>query len=164
MNGYVDVASSLLATPGVDANAVSNSGKTALMHAAIHDRVDVARLLLATPGIDMNARDDNDGYTALMHAVAAFGDGVDVARLLLATPGVDVNAKDNEGKTALALAAMYVKGELVEMLLRRKDVDKNAVDAALEIVLKQEFTRESLQRQRDEIVELLLFNLGRNQQ
>jgi hypothetical protein len=89
-----------LAVPGIDVNAKSRSGRTALMWTASEGHTEVVGRLLAVPGIDVNAK-DNNGYTALMWAAR---DGhADIVRLLLAA-GADLEAQTNRGDTALMVA------------------------------------------------------------
>ena len=90
----------LLLDAGVDANAVTQNGLTALMYAAGH-RVPAAAKLLLERGADVNAADAK-GWTALMYAAET--DSSDMLMLLIEA-GANVNAKDAAGWTALTHAA-----------------------------------------------------------
>ena len=70
----------MLQVPGIDVNAKSNDGNTALMQAAQEVHTDVVRELVKDPGIDVNVK-DSDGGTALI--VAATNGHTKVVRTLL---------------------------------------------------------------------------------
>ena len=124
--GHLAVVRHLLTVPGINVNARSRTGNTALMHAARKGHIDVVRQLLAVPGINVNAR-SRTGNTALMHA--ARKGHIDVVRQLLAVPGINVNAReDEEGNTALLYAAWSGHLAVVAELLAAPGIDVNAVD------------------------------------
>ncbi|EAU92058.2 hypothetical protein CC1G_06045 [Coprinopsis cinerea okayama7 len=88
---------------GLDVNAQSTGGVTALHLAAHRGQRVCVDALLRFPTIDVNARSGRLGRTALMEAARA-GDRDSVERLLRA-PGINVNVMDNFGWTALMEAA-----------------------------------------------------------
>jgi ankyrin repeat protein len=51
----MDVVDRLLSVPGVNVNtALTGTGLTPLLYAALHGRLDVVERLLAAPGVDVN--------------------------------------------------------------------------------------------------------------
>ncbi|XP_076083621.1 uncharacterized protein LOC143054483 isoform X1 [Mytilus galloprovincialis] len=102
--GHVEV-SRLLLENRCNKDITSDSGKTALMWAALYGHVEVSRLLLENRcNKDITSV---DGWTALM--LAARGGHVEVSRLLLENK-CNKDITDKDGKTALHLAAEW--GEL----------------------------------------------------
>ena len=99
--GDVTTVRSLL-DQGVDVNCVDEEGYTALMRAALYDRVSVLGELL-TRGADTERRDGLFGMTALSVA-AGNGRERSVQRLLQA--GADPNTRDNTGQTPIHTAGM----------------------------------------------------------
>jgi len=86
---------------GVDVNAQTHDGMTALMLGA-GPRKNIVRALLAA-GADVNAQ-DNTGKTPLMYA--AHRRGNEAIRFLV-SHGADVNARNKKGQTALIYAQGY---------------------------------------------------------
>ena len=82
--GDTGVATALLATPGLDVNAVREDGGTALILAAGEGHTETVMALLAMPGIDVN-KTDGPGNTALV--MAARGGYTDTAKVLRRTQG-----------------------------------------------------------------------------
>jgi ankyrin repeat protein len=112
----------LLLGAGVDVNAKTNEGKTALMiGAAQSDNESIVPVLLKA-GADVHARDQN-GRTPLMYA-AEQGMPENINTLLAA--GAVLNAKDKEGNTALDLArnsnygTHEVRAKVLEEAVKRK--------------------------------------------
>ncbi len=108
--GRVSQLQSLLAQ-GVDVDARTSSGRTALMGAVFFGNERSARLLLSY-GADVNAA-DNRGITPLMDAVA--GGWTEVVKLLLAV-GADINAKDKAGQSVLDKAKQTGNQEILKLL------------------------------------------------
>jgi uncharacterized protein len=75
--GHADAVKELVKTPGIDVNAVDESGNTALIEAARFGHDEVARALLAA-GASTNVRDKN-GKTPLMLAIAGGHEEVVIA-------------------------------------------------------------------------------------
>jgi ankyrin repeat protein len=109
------VAAVKLINAGSDINAVDNNGTTALMTSCRWADEPMVRFLLAhgaTPDKPRTAK----GRTALMITCAYYG-GKGLCSLLI-DKGADVNAVANDGTTALMLAAMNAKLDVVELLLK----------------------------------------------
>ena len=113
----------------IDVNCQDKEGQTALMIAAACGNVDVVEELLKREDIDVNCQ-DNEGQTALM--LAATSDYHDpqkiTIRRLLEETKIDVHCRDKEGRTALMLAASKRKHKVVEILLKRDDIDLTGSD------------------------------------
>jgi ankyrin repeat protein len=139
-----DVASILLAQPGLDLNARGLNGVTALIAYASRDR-DAEVKNLVERGADVKLQ-DGDGDTALH--VAARNGNVGMMELLLGK-GAEVNGKNKVGGTALMWAAVYGHEDAIRFLLAHgadpslKDADgvtaagwaaKNKRDSVVEIL------------------------------
>ncbi len=83
------------------------------MYAARIGRREIIKILKARKDIDLNAQDE-DGFTALMHAIYR-GHGT-CATLLLSNSSIKVNIQNNGGQTALMLAGMYNRYDIVRRL------------------------------------------------
>ena len=102
----------LLLDLGVDVNAATDEGSTALMYATANGHPEVAKMLISS-GANPNMVKDGGG-TALMFA-AGEGDSEVVKRLLSA--GANLNAASDEGDTALMFAALTGHSKIVEQIL-----------------------------------------------
>ena len=110
--GQTDALMELL-TLGLPPNLRNDKGDTLVMLAAYHGRADTVHQLLEA-GADPEIANDR-GQTPL--AAACFkGDTAAVEALL---ERVDVNAHSGDGRTALMIAAMFNRTEIMELLLRR---------------------------------------------
>jgi len=98
---------------GVDINASTDYGDTALMMAARGD-TDIVKLLLER-GANPNSKDDI-GYTALL--IASIEGHTDTVQLLL-DRGADPNIPANDGDTALMAASNWGHIDTVQLLLDR---------------------------------------------
>lgn len=118
--GHLEIVK-LLLSRGAAVNAINHTyGATALMYAALNDRLLVAEFLLSC-GADINHKAINGG-TAL---IIASQNGHDSIVKLLLSHGVDAHVKCNDGGTALTYAAENGFLSIVEMLLAY-GVDINA--------------------------------------
>ena len=113
---------------GIDCNAQSSAGLTALMAASKNGRIEVVRKLL-----DQKVKIDaqgKDGVTALM--LAADGNKLDVVDLLL-KKNADPNVEDQRGWTALIYAVYQRNTNCVEALAARsrEEVNRGLLVAAL---------------------------------
>jgi ankyrin repeat protein len=147
VQGHVDTVRSLLDKPGIDIDAQSAVGNTALDYACFNRQLEVAKLLVAA-GARVNPQASNDGG-ALVSAViggslqlvkylveearadvqcagpkgstlfmhAAHGGHVDVVEYLLGRQDIDIDAKTPEGYTALDLACLHCQSKVVKRLV-----------------------------------------------
>ncbi|KFY05410.1 hypothetical protein V491_09146, partial [Pseudogymnoascus sp. VKM F-3775] len=124
-NGQDVVVKQLLATAGVDANAIDYHGQTPIFRASQNGHDVVVKLLLATAGVNTNAI-DNYGQTPIYRAVQ---NGHDVVvKLLLATPGVNADATDTSNQTPLFWAAWKGADVMVKLLLATSGVNAGIKD------------------------------------
>ena len=112
--GNLEVFKILLEHPGIDVNAKSKSGCTALQKGAAENMVDLVHLLVHTKGIRVNEQDIN-GWTA-MHAAAKAG-GLAAIKELVQAPGIDLNVHDGDGWTPLHSATKYQHHDVIEFLV-----------------------------------------------
>ncbi|CAF1279168.1 unnamed protein product [Rotaria sp. Silwood1] len=88
------------------------SNQTALMLAVKHGKVDLVELLLEN-GAAVNLQ-DIDGSTALMCAVEH--GNINIVKLLLTRPECDVNITDNDGQTAVTIATIKDRKDILVAL------------------------------------------------
>lgn len=91
------------------------SGKTALMHAALHGMTDMARYLLEL-NADVN-KVDRSGRNALMHATRRKND--DMVKFLL-SKNANANQVSNIGDTPLKLAALACDATTIHALVMKR--------------------------------------------
>lgn len=148
---------------GVDINAISAEGNTALCFASYWGQLDVVKMLLEN-GADLEMRSEQTGLTPLLEA-AHFGQFKIVK--FLTESGADLNAKDRNGKTALMIAVdratyprkivsrlllqKYTKYLEVIQFLLKNEIDINVKDNAGNTALKIARSKD-----KSEIVQLLL--------
>lgn len=126
------VAQVLIQAPGININAMSAGGETALMHACIKGDLDVVKQLLA-----LGARVNHPGWTPLHYAASADTEhSTDIARLLLDQHAY-IDAESPNKSTPLMLAAQYGSQAMVQLLLdagadvqARNQLGLSAVDFA----------------------------------
>jgi|GEM_PF-1591503 len=104
-----------LIAQGVDVNAGDKSGKTALIIASEKGNFEIVKALLAVKNIDVNATIKISGTSALM--VACTYGHLNVVKALLAVKEIHVNAANPLGVTALMLAALNNRQDVVCPLL-----------------------------------------------
>merc|ERR1712216_6462 len=128
-----------LLSAGEDPNGKDSEGwffNTALIWAAVHDKVEVAKLLLDFKNIDANVilcdvdAKNASGNTALTMAAGgntAAGNekSAEMVQLLL-NAAADVNLRNNRGGTALTAAAFVGNAKVVKCLLEAENIDLNA--------------------------------------
>jgi hypothetical protein len=127
--GKLNALKVLLAAKGVDINAQTDDGTTALMYASQENDTEAAEMLLEQVA-DVNAQ-DKYGDTALM--LASKNGHAPVANLLL-EQGADVNAQNKYGTTALILASERGHDTVVELLLE-EDADTTIKNKANQTAL-----------------------------
>jgi ankyrin repeat protein len=120
--GHEDMVAFLL-SKGANATIKSDEGVTPLMQASIEGRVGVARLLFEHMGGQGLTTQDNEGMTALHHAVSQGHD--DMVSFLLAK-GADPNITALDGRTALARACVNSDWSIV--LLLAKHMGRHALE------------------------------------
>lgn len=101
---------------GADPNEADKHGTTALIRACRFPDLPIAGFLLRN-GAQPDQPRTSIGRTALMVA-CAYWSGLDMARLLT-TYKADVNAVDQDGVTALMLASLNLKQDVVTYLLAK---------------------------------------------
>jgi len=106
------VAQVLIKARGVNIDAASPSGETALMHACIKGHLDVVKQLIA-----LDARINHPGWTPLHYAASAdHENSVEIAKLLLEHHAY-IDAESPNKSTPLMLAAQYGSEAMVQLLL-----------------------------------------------
>ncbi len=115
-----------LIAQGADVNAMDKSGRTALIIASEKGNVAMVKVLLAVKNIDVNAIIKISRTSALMVA-CTYGHS-NVVKALLAVNGIRVNAANPLGVTALMLAALNNRQDIVCPLLEA-GANGNATDA-----------------------------------
>jgi ankyrin repeat protein len=98
---------------GMNVDARSNNGYTALMLASAYNNFEVVKLLIENRA-NANVK-DNDGYTALMFASPK--GYLEVATLLIES-GADVNARNDAGETALMIASLNSNIRMAQLLIK----------------------------------------------
>lgn len=104
-----------LADAGVNLNAATEKGLTALMLSSLQGHIEVVRLLLTSKKVDVNAKDVS-GTTSLM--AASKRGHAEVVKLLLDSDA-KLDIQSEQGMTALAMAAMDGHAEVVSLLVGR---------------------------------------------
>jgi hypothetical protein len=110
-NGHVEIARLLLQN-GAVVNARSHGGNTPLNWAAVYGHIDILHLLVEN-GADLEAQ-DNNGWRAL-HFAAIRGH-LPFIQELISRYHVDINARRNDGRTALLIARMFGRTEIITFL------------------------------------------------
>lgn len=111
--GRVEAANALLAH-GADVNLVGAKGWSALSLAVLKAHTAMVSSLIEH-GADVNVP-DMFGWTPLMRATEAGNQAV--ALILLEAPGIQVDAQSDDGTSALHVAAVFGRRDMVELLLR----------------------------------------------
>nr|RBQ94677.1 hypothetical protein FVER53263_07711 [Fusarium verticillioides] len=89
---------------------------SSLIDALEHGNTKIFQTLLTLPGVDFNRTDDDDGRTALMHAVQARQH--DIVKQLLGTGKVDIGARDNDGRSVMDKAQEQGNSGITQQLLK----------------------------------------------
>ena len=100
---------------GEDVNSKDSDGQTALMIAVWFKHNSIVKLLLDQPAVDVNVK-DKWGQTALHDAASA--NNAEGARMLLLHKDFNsANVTDNKSNTALMIAVIHRKGEVLRELV-----------------------------------------------
>lgn len=100
---------------GADVNAIITKGflkGSPLILAAVGGHTEIVKLLLDR-GAHINIKDEEHGATALLYAVNA--GQTEIVKLLI-DRSADVNLKSKEGYTALSIARMGKKSEIIKLI------------------------------------------------
>jgi len=127
------VARHLIEQPGLNLEASTPAGETALMLAAIRGHLDLVQALIAR-----RAQVNRPGWTPLHYAASHDGEQALPITALLLEHHAFIDARSPNGSTPLMLAAHYGRREVVQLLLRegaeplaRNQQGLNAIDFAL---------------------------------
>ena len=156
-NGNKDAVQQLLGQKDIDVNAQDTQGRSAIVDAAAKGDPEVVKALLAK-GADINVPDAN-GRTALMEAAKErHPDVVEIlARSKKPIPNLDLQDKAS-GQTALMEAVQAGDVRAVKALVAagaKLDVTDNSGDTALAQAQSLRKMSSSMQKEFDEIVNLL---------
>jgi ankyrin repeat protein len=132
-----EIISLLLTKDGIDVNEGNDGGNTPLRIAVKNDLVEAVKSLLARADVDPNIRNPS-GRTALCDAVSRLRPGIncrfepealEMSKILLERDDIDVNlGGDYEGRTALSWACINGCLELVDLILKKDNIDPNVRD------------------------------------
>ncbi|TFK20500.1 ankyrin [Coprinopsis marcescibilis] len=141
--GHTEVIKSLLCVQGINVNAREpdtgfGEGDSALILAALDNKLDAVQLLLGVDDIDINA---SHWWAGTALAQASCSRCIDIVKLLLKQDDIDVNSSQCHEGSALMQAAHQGFKDIVELLLQREDIDVNATRpdgySALALTLKK---------------------------
>jgi ankyrin repeat protein len=122
--GREDMIAALLQA-GADIEGYNPQGHTPLILASYHGHATTTATLI-TAGASVDSVDRDRGNTPLMGC--AFKGYPEIAAMLLAN-GADVNQRNSADQTAIMLAAMFARDDIVDLLLDA-GADPRLVDAA----------------------------------
>ena len=130
LGGHTEAVEVLLAAPGIDINAKTATGKTALSACTPNDALRTS-LLLMLATYCVRSRHPSL-FSSCHHAtVIAAGSGYeDIASALLLDDELDVNACDSEGKTALIHACQTGNYDMALLLLIYDSISMDVTDKA----------------------------------
>ncbi|CAE7446061.1 Psmd10 [Symbiodinium natans] len=152
--GSRDIVDYLLSTGEVYVNAMDDTQKTALHHAAKSSKAEILRLLLRA-GAMTDARDHN-GCTALIFA-AGTGDPDGVQVLL--EKGANPNARDYQGNSALSYAHDFDHKEVMEKLIAAGAEDAEEEEGDSVVKSRKKRVRAETVNQADLAHDLTIFKL-----
>jgi len=123
----LDIAVTLLAIPGIEADPRDLCDKSPLSEAARLGNASLVSVLLKTPGVDPNARDMR-GRTPLFLSTRDKPEHRDVVEILLRDRRIIVNETDKNGVTPISQAVHNKAVEVAELLLRTGKAEVNLID------------------------------------
>lgn len=109
----------MLLKRGSDVNAADEHGRTSLMYASMDsDKIDLVRVMARCKGCNANLR-DNDGYTAIMHAImCANSSAIKIlVNSSVTKPTLNLELKTRQGLTALELGVKLQMSECCKALV-----------------------------------------------
>ena len=98
---------------GADVNILNNDGYSLLHYACQHGSLESVKMLVSAGA---GVRVTNDEGKTCLHTVAEAG-RTEIVRYLVSLPHVDVNQDTVESDTALHLAVLHVKPDVVQVLI-----------------------------------------------
>lgn len=108
----------ILLKHNADINALTATGKSALMFAVMYHHEGLVALLATSKGILID-QTDNDGYTAMLLAADEGDSGLEMMKTLL-DAGADPNWQTNRRRTALKIACGFGSLDMINMCLDYK--------------------------------------------
>ncbi|XP_057801408.1 ankyrin repeat-containing protein At5g02620-like [Salvia miltiorrhiza] len=130
--GHVEVVSFLLERNSSLATIARNNGKTALHSSARYGHLEVVKAILRKePGIA--TWQDKKGQTALHMAVK--GTSTHVVDDLIAADSALLTMQDAKANTALHIATRKARPQILEALLKHKELNKEAINKSGETAL-----------------------------
>ncbi|KAK3317546.1 ankyrin repeat-containing domain protein, partial [Cercophora scortea] len=118
--GASSVAASLLLREDLEINAVNTAGRPAFCAAILAHQGGIVQSLLHDSRLDVNL--GRPLFTAVN------GRDAKMVEMLLSVSELDINAEDDTGQTALWLAVSEIYRDIVDLLLKRKDLDPTRGD------------------------------------
>jgi ankyrin repeat protein len=112
--GQIEVVDALIRQPGINLNLADAAGNSALHWAAFNNKPNAVKCLLQA-GADVNLANPRSGATAL--TLAAEKGRLTIARFLTAQPGIRLDQTRSDGYSALHIAIMQNKLNMVTWLL-----------------------------------------------
>jgi ankyrin repeat protein len=139
--GHLAIVDWIAKCPGVNLNCKDNEGMTCVGRAARAGQADVVNLLLSSPNLttDWNTRYHQSNPLCL----AAEHGHIETLKVILERYGerINVNSRGFWGFTALGLAVLRKREEIVDMLLQKGDTDVNTSNgngSALHLAVQSE--------------------------
>jgi len=138
-NGQLEAVRLLSTVPGIRLNAVDRNQETAFHRASKHGRLEVVRFLMTLPGFRAHFgkfgaihATNRHGRTGLH--LALISGHLPVVRFLLSSNlGFDSETRDGNSFTALQLAIVFDRVDIVEYLVTVQNADMQAT-ASLDVV------------------------------
>ncbi len=125
--GNAEILEMVLARVDVNTGHINNDVNEALYNAVMAEQANHVAIILRRPDVNVNYVNEEESATPLIAAVDN-GDSDTVQAILAVGDKVDVNYENSYGNTALYFAARAGHASVVEMLLRRADLNVNRQD------------------------------------
>ncbi|EAY09346.1 hypothetical protein TVAG_417660 [Trichomonas vaginalis G3] len=153
-----DVFSALAEYPSFDINQKDSNGLTALMYAIDRPCLSIFEYLLSRDEIDVNSTDTEFNKTPLMHLVAAPWNAQtqQMVDTLLIVHGLDINKQDKSNNTAIHIAAMLERKEIIDIISKLPDLNMNISNGILTVKEAIEGKHQRrLQKSRDQSIDTI---------